>query len=57
MRNLMRRESLCGATVRRDDQNQSRKQTYRMFGYRNTELYRHDVRFDCSIAHSKALGD
>ena len=34
-----------------------RENTYRKFGYRNTELYRHYVRFDCSIAHSKALGD
>ena len=30
---------------------------YRKFGFQNTELYRHYVRFDCSIAHSKALGD
>ena len=30
---------------------------YRMFGYQNTELYRHYVRFNCSIAHSKTLGD
>ena len=30
---------------------------YRLFGDQNTELYRHYVRVDCSIAHSKALGD
>ena len=30
---------------------------YRLFDFQNTELYRHYVRFDCSIAHSKALGD
>ena len=30
---------------------------YRMFGYRNTELCRHYVRFNCAIAHSKALGN
>ena len=30
---------------------------YRKFGFQNTELYRHYVRFDCSIAHSKALSN
>ena len=28
---------------------------YRMFGYQSTELYRHYVRFDCLMAHSRAL--
>ena len=31
--------------------------SYSMFGYRNPELYRHYVRFDCAEAHLKALGD
>ena len=30
---------------------------YCMFGDQNPELYRPYVRFDCLIAHSKALGD
>ena len=32
-------------------------QTYCMFGFQNTELYRHYVCFGCLIAHSKAHGD
>ena len=33
------------------------REQYHQFGYRKTELYRHYVRFDCAIAHSKDLGD
>ena len=33
------------------------REQYYQFGYQNSEQYRHCVRFDCSIAHSKALGD
>ena len=33
------------------------KTAFRMFGFQNTELYRHYVLVDCAIAHSKALGD
>ena len=31
--------------------------SYRKFGFQNTELYRHYVRFDCAIAQLKALGN
>ena len=34
-----------------------RREDYRQFGYQKPELYRHYVRFNFLIAHSKALGD